>query len=644
MTPSSGPAEPPRRRWLRALGHVGGAIALPGLSACDRPASMPPRAPADHPGDAPPDSIAQWLRQRVRTFERPPLAGDFVGAAFDRGHRLRDGTAPRLPGAAAGFADADVADTDIADTTVSHANIAHANIADADVADADVADADVADADRGSPGFHSSRSRAETQRIRVAIVGTGVAGLAAARALRRAGLADADLRLFELEDSPGGNSRSGRIGDISFPWGAHYLPVPDDDAVDLVDLLVETGAARRDEGRAGGRVVYDERMLCHAPQERLLIGERWQTGLMPPATDAASRDDAARFARLIRQYRASGAFRLGLPPSSRDPAVRALDAQTFEAWLDASRLDSPSLRWYLDYCCRDDFGAGMHEVSAWAGVHYFASRHGFFDDEAAREREAGELSEVLTWPQGNAWLIERIARPLSSRIITGAVVTRVAADSLDVWRVDARRVERWQAERVILAAPLMVVRRLLDEPPAPLEALAPRLRYASWRVANVHLAGVPQELPGAPRSWDNVVHGDLSDGALGYVDAMHQSLRSRPGPTVLSCYAAFGGSDDARRRLLERGWALQAGEVLDHLQRAHPDIRDHVRRVDIMRWGHAMLIPTPGLRTDPALSALREPFGRVRCAHGDLAAYSVFEEAFAIGTDAGRRVARELSR
>jgi hypothetical protein len=55
-----------------------------------------------------------------------------------------------------------------------------------------------------------------------------------------------------------------------------------------------------------------------------------------------------------------------------------------------------------------------------------------------------------------------------------------------------------------------------------------------------------------------------------------------------------------------------------------------------MRWGHAMAIPTPGLHRHPALLALRQARGRVRFAHADLAAYSVFEEAFIAGTDAAR--------
>ena len=64
-----------------------------------------------------------------------------------------------------------------------------------------------------------------THRTQVVIVGGGVAGLAAARALRLHGVED--MALLELEDSAGGNSRSGSVGGIACPLGAHYLPVPE---------------------------------------------------------------------------------------------------------------------------------------------------------------------------------------------------------------------------------------------------------------------------------------------------------------------------------------------------------------------------------------------------------------------------------
>ena len=57
-----------------------------------------------------------------------------------------------------------------------------------------------------------------------------------------------------------------------------------------------------------------------------------------------------------------------------------------------------------------------------------------------------------------------------------------------------------------------------------------------------------------------------------------------------------------------------------------------------------MAIPTPGQRSSAALAAIPESAARVSFAHADLAAYSVFEEAFTHGDAAGRRVARALGR
>jgi hypothetical protein len=81
--------------------------------------------------------------------------------------------------------------------------------------------------------------------------------------------------------------------------------------------------------------------------------------------------------------------------------------------------------------------------------------------------------------------------------------------------------------------------------------------------------------------------------------------------------------------------------VLAPLQAVHPDLPAKLERIDLMRWGHAMSIPVPGLRSSIALKALREPHDRLHFAHSDLAAYSVFEEAYAAGWGvAGRLLGR----
>jgi len=161
------------------------------------------------------------------------------------------------------------------------------------------------------------------------------------------------------------------------------------------------------------------------------------------------------------------------------------------------------------------------------------------------------------------------------------------------------------------------------------------LQYAPWLVANVHLDAPLVDRPGAAPSWDNVVYGTRG---LGYVDARHQMLDPTPHATVLSWYRPLGPStfDDAdgRRQLLDRPWSSWRDALLAELAVPHPDIAERATRIDITRYGHAMAIPTPGLRAqlgnDSAVAA-----GRLAFAHADWSGYSIFEEAFTRGHIAG---------
>jgi monoamine oxidase len=382
-----------------------------------------------------------------------------------------------------------------------------------------------------------------------------------------------------------------------------------------------------------GRTVADERHLCHSPQERLFIDGAWAEGLLPPA-DAGSESalQIRRFGGEIErlQTTSSGQRAFALP-AHRAPwsaAQQTLNTQTFAHWLDAKGLNDAGLRWYLDYACRDDYGADSTVVSAWAGVHYFASRHGFHvpgDEKADRDG-------VFTWPEGNAWLVQRLAAPLLERLHSGRTVLRVTEQRHGVqvlaWDEKAAHVEAWTAEQVVLAVPLFIAARVLESPPQPLRDAAALLSYAPWLVANLHLAQPLLERTGAPPSWDNLIYGS---SGLGYVDAMHQSLSPVPGATVLTAYRAVPVRE--RPALLAADPAPWAERVLQDLATAHPDIRRRVQQIDLMRWGHAMALPLPGVHGHPALQALRQMRGRVRFAHGDLAGYSVFEEAFTAGCE-----------
>ncbi|MEO7106132.1 MAG: FAD-dependent oxidoreductase [Rhodoferax sp.] len=490
-----------------------------------------------------------------------------------------------------------------------------------------------------------------TFKTRVLIAGGGVAGLAAARALRLRGMDD--FAMLELEDSAGGNSRGAVVGGLACPLGAHYLPLPGDDAPEVQDLLEELGL----RSRVSGRWQYDELHLCHSPQERLYFKGQWQDGLLPVrGVGAGTLAQYRTFAGLVEQARHAAHWALPVQISAPALVQSTLSAITFVAYLDQNGLDDRYLRWYLDYCCRDDYGAGIATVSAWAGIHYFASRHGFH----APGTESVEREGLLTWPEGNAWLTRRLAAPLGERLHTGRVVMRIAnakhGVEVDAFNTATQTMERWQAEQVVVALPVFIAARVVQDAPDFLRQAASQVVYAPWLVANIHIAEPLHDRPGPAPSWDNVLYDTgLGTGGLGYVDATHQSLQTVPGATVLTHYRALGDSHglgtgvQGRKLLLDKPWAAWRDDIIAELALAHPDLGAKATRIEIMRYGHAMAIPTPhangqiGLwpSSDVHMQLTKREqnypprpvlaWERLRFAHSDWAGYSVFEEAFTAG-------------
>jgi Flavin containing amine oxidoreductase len=508
-----------------------------------------------------------------------------------------------------------------------------------------------------------------TRTVRTLIAGGGVAGLSAARALRLQGIDD--FALLELESEAGGNARASSMAGMAHPIGAHYLPLPGDAAPEVQDYLEELGLRKR----VAGRWQYDERHLCHSPQERLFFNGAWQDGLLPLAgVSADTLAQYAQFSKIVDKWRATGGFQMPMAHTQVAQQNIATLAIPFVAYLNAQGLNDVHLRWYLDYCCRDDYGAGIEVVSAWAGIHYFAARHGFAaPGSAGTDRDTTERDKqrdgVLTWPEGNAFLTRALAKPLGERVRPGCLVLRITEGksgvTVDAMNIQTQAVERWQAQRCIVALPVFIANRVVENPPDFLQRAAQHTSYSSWLVANVRINAALQdtggEKGGAAASWDNVIYHPApshaaSAGGLGYVDAMHQSTRTAPGPSVLTYYRALGTSVDARRALLAKPWAQHKDETLADLAVAHPDIFERTVQVNITRYGHAMSVPTPqflsqiGLQPNGILREQllnKEHIGiryapratprtqRLSFAHSDWSGYSVFEEAFTRGLHAG---------
>lgn len=480
--------------------------------------------------------------------------------------------------------------------------------------------------------LRTSATRRADRRVKVAIVGGGMGGLSAAWKLDALGMHD--WTLLEMDARTGGNARSADYRGQRAPWGAHYVPVPSVDAVHVRQLFRELGVL-------GADGVWDERVLCHTPQERIWQHGRWHEGLAPTdAISRAHRDQFRRFEECMAEWRHTGMFsvpsaegharrlaahRAGGAAAKQAAAVGALDGYTALEWMTREGFDAPALRWWVEYGTRDDYGASLSQASAWAAVHYFAGR------------DADEQGP-LTWPEGNDFIAQQLTARLSARphadgrarIVTGAPAWQIARRGTR-WIVDTPA-ERITADVVIWCAPLFVLPRVCEGVTLPVTH-----EYAPWVVANLVIDRPPASA-GAELAWDNVIYGSRS---LGYVNAAHQGLGTPPDRTVWTWYYAVVDrpAREARQYLQQRAWSGWRDDILVDLSRAHRDIADCVARVDIMRWGHAMARPTPGVLGRVAALNAWQPAPRMYVAHADLSGLSLFEEAQWHGVHAAAQAA-----
>ena len=448
---------------------------------------------------------------------------------------------------------------------------------------------------------HRLRDRAafpaprRTVKLPVVIVGGGIAGLSAAWRLEKSGFRD--FLLLEMNDQAGGNSRWGENEITAYPWAAHYVPVPGPKAVYVRELFEDLGVLK--DGR------WNERYLCFSPQERLFLYGKWQEGIEPAiGLSAKDRDQFRHLQELIGKFRATGNFtvpmELGLSESTSH-----LDKISFTEWLRDQRMESPILNWYINYCCRDDYGATTDQTSAWAGIQYFASRE-------------PEEKGPLTWPEGNGWIVRRLLERVGSFVRTGQMVHRIRPSTgyVSIFAGDTE----YRAEYLIFAAPTFLA-------PYLVEGMAPLhdFEYSPWLTANLTLDRLPRTYGGDP-TWDNVI---MESPTLGYVDAMHQTLRTQVDRTVWTFYWALADGSPAEKRiqLLGSDWNYWKEAILHDLERVHTDIRQCVSRIDIMRIGHAMARPKVDAIFSPERRALTKLQGRIRFANSDLSGFSIFEEA-----------------
>ena len=470
------------------------------------------------------------------------------------------------------------------------------------------------------------RAAGPTRALDAVVVGGGASGLSAAWRLRGAGIED--LLVAELDDVAGGTAKSGRNSVSAYPWGAHYLPAPLESHGPVPRLLKQMGVLTG--VNEAGHPTFAEQALIADPEERLWFRGQWYDGLTPRA--GATIDDLAQLERFdrelaelarMRDAKGKKGFSVPLEAGSDDSDFTSLDKISMAQWLEEHQFTSERVKWLADYACRDDFGARPADISAYAGVWYFTAR------------QTGDLRSegYLSWPEGNGKLIAALAEAVGQeRIRTGLLVHTVSPNEDGTWAVHAldaktKRPEWLTARQVVLACPRFVAARVLEpwrqQPPDFVRAF----HYGPWVVANLTLDKAPVS-KGFPLAWDNVAYDSQS---LGYVVATHQLERgSAAGPTVITWYYPLVEPDvvKAREKLFATTFADWESVILTDLKRLHPGIEKSAQRLEVMRWGHAMVRPTPGFLFGGARATAEHSYSpSLHFAHSDLGGLALFEEA-----------------
>ncbi len=458
----------------------------------------------------------------------------------------------------------------------------------------------------------------------IAIVGGGISGLAAAWKLRQAGVER--IRLLDLDDQLGGTSRSGQWGDRVFPWGAHYINIPPAEADCIHEILQDLSII--DGYDAANKPLVAAGALLRWPHERLFYRGEWVAGLDPfVGASPREREALLRFEdemlgwALHRGRDGRRAFALPMRYSTADVRVRRLDQISMAQYLREEGWHDDRLRWLVDYACRDDYGSTAAQVSAWAGIHYYACR--FYDYRV----EEAYPAHTLTWPEGNGYLVAKLANRLGeNEIKRQSLVARLAVERSQVrlGYIDLASGEKRQltARAVVYAGKLHTAPyAIVGLPDEQAEAMA-AIEYSPWLVAAIFLK---EPLAAGQTTWDNVLYDSPS---LGYVVADHQ----QGGGRVLMYYWPFVDQlARARRALLAQDHSFWTAQILADLSRVHPELEDLVERVDLYRWGHGMMRPSPKALWGPTAAWRQQPMERIFFASCDATGLPLCEEAMFSG-------------
>ena len=290
-------------------------------------------------------------------------------------------------------------------------------------------------------------ARRRARRADVVVVGAGLAGLTAARELRRAGKS---VLVLEAAKRPGGRIWSHRLGngEVSERGGTFVGPTQDH----VIELAKSLGIETFPTFNEGNNVAYIE-------GDRVEWSDTGPTGTAPP--DPATLPELAAAVSLLNE--------MSTEVSVEAPwdAAKALeyDGQTLETWIRDNSA-TPRFRNLVPMATRPIFGTEPRDLSLLFVLFYIAAsgdetHAGTFE----RNFNTRDGAQMFRFVGSTGAVVQRLAKGLGRRLLLRQPVRRIAqtrngvrvhTDSLSV-----------RATRVVVAVPPAVAARIEYAPLLP---------------------------------------------------------------------------------------------------------------------------------------------------------------------------------
>ncbi len=393
-------------------------------------------------------------------------------------------------------------------------------------------------------------------RVDVVVVGAGLAGLTAARAVARAGHS---VTVLEARDRVGGRVWNHHIGDghVSERGAAFIGPTQNHLRRLAAQLGVDTFP------------VYDRGDDLYVTDgERLRYSDRGPFGTAPP--DPSISGEVATIVLGLNQLSTT----VPVDAPWRAPNAARLDGQTVQTYLD-ERSATPRFQLLASAALRPIFGTEPREVSLLFALFYIAAsgdaKHAGTFQRNFNTRGGAQAERFVG---GSQVLAQRLAAQLGGRVVLGSPVRRITRRRGGVEVISDQLTVA--AKRVIVAIPPTLAGRIDYEPILPYQRDQLTQRYGQgtltkvtavyprpfWRdqglTGSAFASGFPVSFTfddSPPGGRPGVVFGFVGgDNARRYATLSRADRRA----AVLSQFAAFFGAEAKHpRAFFETSWSEQ---------------------------------------------------------------------------------------